>query len=272
MNQTISPDWKALEFKCVHEADRLPRLDPEADAWYREAVTLNRDGLKYNDEARLKRSFELSLKAAQQGHVKAMNNVVLGYLEGEGVAQNDKLAVDWAERLIAKDVGMGYYHMGTFLQRGVGVKPDKAASFAYFRRAADLGNAQGQLVVGKEITYAFVGHPDKPRADEIGRAMMQCALHQGLAEAGYALGIDYKGVKDGSRAAAAHQAAGKLGYRLSLSALAELFEGGGFGIEPDQARASCYRRLAKELREDKTKKFPNLDQICPLPPRKMPGS
>jgi uncharacterized protein len=240
---------------------------------HKEAANLYRDGIKRDSDAILARSFELTRQAAERGHVKSMNNLVTLYRDGEGVKQSDQLAVDWAEKLIAREIGMGYYHMGTFLEQGVGVKADKAKALAYFRRAADLGNAQGQLVAGKNMLKVFVDLPERVRGFEIGRAMLQCALDQGLAEAGYRLALDYEiGEKDFTRALASHQAAARLGHRLSLSSLTEAFADGGLGVQPDPLRANCYRNLESALDADKTKTFPNLDQICPLPPRKMPGS
>jgi uncharacterized protein len=273
MNAAPQTDWKALEFKCSREADRLPNSDEQANDWYKTANELYRLGARKNDESILKQSLTLLHKAAERGHVKAMNNIVLAYMNGEGTKQDDAKAVEWAEKLIALEVGMGYYHMGVFLQQGIGVKPDRAAALSYFRRSADLGNAQGQLVAGEQLLRAAAETTSKAKGFEIGRAMLTCALGQGLAKAGHVLGGHFLIVVESvAEALNAYQAAAKLGHDQSLFKLATLFEEGRDGVPKDEARATCYRRLLSELDADKSKTFPNLDQICPLPPRKMPGA
>jgi len=119
-----------------------------------------------------------------------MNNLVTSYLDGDGVKQSDAKAVEWAEELIKRNISMGYYHMGVFLEQGVGVKQDRKAALTYMRKAADLGNAQGQLVSGDKIRQAVAQSPAEEKASgfAIGVAMLRCALQQGISDAGYSLG------------------------------------------------------------------------------------
>lgn len=260
-----------LAFECRHENDLLPAPDAEADEWYHQANKLYKVGIDKRLPASLGDSVALLKRAAERGHVKAMNNLVLAYLRGEGVNQSDGEAVAWAERLVKMNIGMGYYHMGVFLQQGIGVHADRKAALTYFRKAADLGNAQGQLVVGDKIARAVVQTPQKDAGFVIARAMMQCALDQGLGEAGHTLGMHYKIFEGkGLEAASAHQAAARLGHRQSLWSLHMLFDKGAPSLDPDPARAACYERLFDESAEDKTRRFPDLDKICPLPPQAMP--
>jgi len=275
MNTTAAIDWSSLEFKCVHEKDLLPKPDAEADGWYQQANSLYKTGDKNGNQDLLKQSFDLMLKAALRGHIKAMHNVSLAYADGEGVKASERKAVEWAEKLVNLNVGMGYYQMGTFLEQGVGVKQDRKAALTYFRKAADRGNAQGQLASGRKIADALAqsAPAEKGRGFAISRAMLQCALDQGLAEAGYNLGKHYQIFeKRIPEALIAFQAAAKLGHNQSLFTLMLIFKEGRYGIEKDQARATCYQRLSDESDEDKTKKFPDLDRICPLPPKRMPNS
>lgn len=273
---TLPPvDWQRLEFKCSHEADRLPKPDAQADEWYVRANELFGYGIKRDDQIALKQSVEFLLKASERGHVKAMNNLSKSYLDGDGVAQSDAKAVEWVEELIKRDIGMGYYQMGVFLQQGIGVKQDRKAALTYFRKAADLGNAQGQVVSGKKISEAVAqsAADEKERGFAIARAMLQCALEQGFAEAGYELGFQYAGFENKpAEALRAFQAAAKLGHNQSLFTLRTIFRDGEYGVAKDEVRAACYKRLSDESDADKTKKFPNIDKICPLPPLKIPGA
>lgn len=263
-------DWKALEFKCVREKDLWPKAsaDPEAELLFQRGNDLLQAGTAKGDESYLKEAFTLTLKAAERNHVLAMNNLVVMYLNGNGVQPSDTKAVDWAEKLIRLNVGMGYYHMGTFLQQGIGVREDRKAALTYFRKAADLGNAQGQLTAGNNLRKAVAqsAPEEKARGFAIGTSMLKCALAQGSGEAGYSLGMHYAIQEEKpSEALIAFQAAAKLGHNQSLFTLAQIFKEGRYGIDKDEARATCYQRLSDESDEDKTKKFPDLDRTCPLP-------
>ncbi|MDR2014859.1 MAG: sel1 repeat family protein [Azoarcus sp.] len=268
---TPTVNWEALEFSCVHQADLLPKPDPEVDEWFQKANALYKGGIKMRNENLLRESFELLLKAAEKGHVKAMNNVVVRSLDRE----DEGKAVEWTKKLIERNIGMGYYHMGHFLEQGIGVKQDRKAALTYFRKAADLGNAQGQLVVGKKIKAASydLSEPEKNKVRAIGLAMMKCSLAQGNKEAGYELAKHYQiQANNIPEALKAFQAAGKLGHNQSLFELSELFsrDADRYGLAKDEARAACYERLWRESKADKTKTFPDIDRICPLPPKPMP--
>ena len=270
---TPAINWESLEFTCAHEAKLLPKPDPQAEEWYKKANELYKAGNKTGDENLLHGSFVLMLRAAELGHVKAMNNVVVDYLDGDGVKTDESKAVEWVEKLIERNIGMGYYHMGVFLEQGIGVKQDRKAALAYFRKAADLGNAQGQLTVGDKIIAAVARTPDRERGFAIGTAMLKCSLAQGRSDAGYSLAKHYQIMeKNMPLALEAFQAAARLGHNQSLFTLKKIFQEGRDGVAKDEARAACYQRLSDESDADKTKTFPNIDRICPLPPKSMPRS
>ena len=269
-----SIDWTTLEFKCVRQDDLLPKPDPETDEWYRRANAQFKAGVKADSYDMLVRSFELMKQAAERGHIKAMSNLVLDYLNGDGVKQSDKMAVHWAEELIKRNSGLGYYHMAYFLEQGIGVRQDHVAALIYYRKAADLGDPQAQLYVGKKIA-ASVGQSapnDKTRGFDVTRSMLECALAQGLPDAGYALG-NHLAWSEGlmPKALVAYQSAARLGHGTSLWRLHTIFEEGEGSIEKDLARSSCYEVLWKQSKADKTRTFPDIDRICPLPPKPMPN-
>ena len=266
-------DWSTLEFKCARQDDLLPKPDPEADEWYRQANTLFKAGVKADSNDMLVRSFNRMKQAAERGHIKAMSNLALNYLNGDGVKQSDQMAVHWAEELIKRNSGLGYYHMAYFLEQGIGVRQDRVAALTYYRKAADLGDPQAQVYVGKKIA-ASVGQSaqeEKARGFDIARSMFECALAQNLPEAGYALG-NHLAWSEGvlPKALIAYQSAARLGHDTSLWRLHMIFEEGEGPIEKDSARSSCYELLWKQSKADKTKTFPGIDKICPLPPKPMP--
>lgn len=257
-------DWKSLEFTCTKEKN--PPLDPEADQWYRTARNLQ----KQDEERFATQIVELYRKAIERNHYNAMHRLALMYVGDIGVEQDEREAVRLVERVIAMSIPSGYYQMGVFLEQGIGVKLDKAASLTYMRKAADMGNPQAQFTIGKKL-LAIEDAEIRPKILPVGEAMLECALAQDLPEAGHELGLQYAIIHNSAeKALKAFQAAAKLGYNKSLYTLKSIFQRGEYGLEKDPQRASCYARLEVESDQDKTKKFPNLDYICPLPPNPMP--
>ena len=187
MMDTRKVDWKSLEFSCISEQN--PPVDPEADRWNEEARALQTRG----GDVPQQEVFRLFTKAAERGHYKAYMNLALLYLEGEGVPRNTSKAVDWVEKALKLNAPHAYYLMGVMLQQGVGVREDRPASLAYFRKAADLGNKYGQWTIGEQLLKVFAqqSEPSRTRGRGIGLQMLECALGQGVAEAGYKLGLVY---------------------------------------------------------------------------------
>jgi uncharacterized protein len=113
----------------------------------------------------------------------------------------------------------------------------------------------------------------REQAEPIAIKMLECALSQGVGEAGYQLGIHYDVDGKLQSAMRAYQDGAKLGNRLCLSSLEELFQKGQLeqDIAPDAQRAACYKRLWREVEKDISKRYPDLDRICPLPPKPMPN-
>ncbi|WP_029310381.1 SEL1-like repeat protein, partial [Cupriavidus metallidurans] len=122
--------------------------------------------------------------AAAHGHYKANSN--LQKLVSEGMASSplpQRESVALASRLIDAGVPSGYYDIGYYLNLGYGLKQDKEMALRYFRKAADLGNADAQFYVGKLLA-------PRDKAPEIARQMRQCATDQGHGGAAHTLGID----------------------------------------------------------------------------------
>ncbi len=260
-------DWKALEFTCKREQGLWPRVDEEADGWFKQARKLEKE----NKEGAEKYIIALYEKAAERNHFKAINNLALMYRNGYGVPVNENKAVELVERLMAMNIGAGYYQMGNFLEQGVGVKQDRVAALAYYRKSADLGDPQGQFLVGKKLVDKFLQTPMRVQAIALGTKMLECSLSQGHAPAGYELGMTYAIVEENiPKSLAYFQQSAALGHRESVYALEGIFEDGEYNLGKDPQRAACYRKLYEELRADPSKKFPNIDRICPLPPKPMP--
>jgi TPR repeat protein len=259
-----------LAFTCTQEADRLPPLDPQADALFKYGRYLQKqDGPKDFDE--IARYYRI---AAAHGHYKANHNAQL--LVSQGFAKSPdpaKETVDLAAQLIRAGVPGGYYDMGHYLELGYGVKQDSELSLRYFRKGADLGSPEAQAYVGDLLAPL-------DKAPEIARQMRQCATDQGYGAAASTLGIDLQTDKRYPEVVKAFQKGVEAGDSMSASLL-----GKGFKAPPpsdqlyyldlpnDPERSRRYRAILEFLRanEGRNPKVPDLDQIVPLPPAKLPA-
>ncbi|WP_241667757.1 DUF6396 domain-containing protein [Pseudomonas sp. Sample_24] len=271
MPESASVDFafSSLEFKCVHESDSFPVLDQGADILYRYGLYLEkRKGQK--DYTEIARYYRI---AAAHDHYKAATN--LQYLLSTGQAHSpgsSKETIDLAEYYVGRGIPGAYYDMAHYLELGYGVKQDVAASRAYFRRAADLGNPDAQYYVGRLLSYV-------PNTAKIMLAMYQCAMQQGNRLAGR----DYASYSKVSRlyreSLEGYQHATKDGDANSAGNLANAFEGPPafdrlyyLALERDDERVDRYNKISDFLtrHEHLGAKIPDLDDIVPLPPATLP--
>ncbi|WP_454766920.1 SEL1-like repeat protein [Cupriavidus campinensis] len=257
-----------LEFTCVHEAARLPALNPEADDLFRYARYLEkRKGPKEFDE--VARYYRI---AAAHSHYKANNN--LQQLVSHGLASSplpQKESVELATRLIDEGAPSGYYDIGYYLNLGYGLKQDKEMALRYIRKAADLGNANAQFYVGQLLA-------PWDKAPEIAEKMRRCAAEQGHGDAAGRLGINLQHRGLFPDAMQAFQMGVRAGDTTSASLLEEGFSGPPegdmyyLGVLRDPERASRYRAIREFFRRNdgRNPKVPDIDKIVPLPPAKLP--
>jgi uncharacterized protein len=265
-------EWSAvhakLAFTCVHEADHLPPLDPQADTLFRYALFLEKKpGPKDFDAAA--RYYRI---AAAYGHYKANHNLQL--LVSTGQASSPHAAtetIDLAEQLIAAGIPGGYYDMGHYLELGYGVRQDERAARIYYRKAADMGNPEAQAYVGKLLE-------PKDRAPEVARQMRQCAVDQGNRDAANELGIDLKTDKLYPEALNVFQKGVAAGDATSASFMQYGFDTTPsdklyyIGQSKDGERSHRYGLIWRFLNDHDglNPKVPDIDKIVPLPPAKLP--
>ncbi|AUT63051.1 SEL1-like repeat protein [Paraburkholderia terrae] len=265
-------DWSTvranLAFTCAHEADHLPALDPASDQLFRYGRYLEKkDGPKdYSSVARYYRI------AAAHGHYKANNN--LQQLVSTGLAPSPNApseTINLAEQLVAAGIPGGYYDMGHYLELGFGVKQDQEKALRYFRKAADLGSPEAQFYVGDLLS-------PRDKAPEISRQMTKCATDQGYGKAANYLGIDLSTIKLYSEAVIAFQKGVEAGDTQSAFALENGFDTDPsnalyyIGLANDFERSRRYKLIGKFIDDNdgRNPKVPDIDQIVPLPPAKLP--
>jgi len=90
-------------------------------------------------------------KAAEQGWPEAQNKLGSMYANGMGVAENDKLALEW----YTKAVGIGDYphipavfNLGVMYEKGEGVLENNKTALKWYVKAAAMDHAQAQHRLG----------------------------------------------------------------------------------------------------------------------------
>ena len=266
-----------LAFTCAQEKDRIPPRDPEADQLYVHARWLVKGNILKQEPAAYPPIERLLRIATAHGHDKA--NIELRQLVQTGKTGSEDPAsevIDLTEELIARGIPSGYYAMGWYLERGYGVKQDPELALQYYRKSADLGSPEGQYLVGGKLSDESKFGKE---AGSIGDAMIRCAGDQRNAKAADEFAIYMRMLGQHADAMKYFQIAGAEGFNLAPSSLADAFSTRlhadpvwGLGQAADEERATRYEKITRFLsRYDYLNaKVPEIDQIVPLPPAKLP--
>jgi hypothetical protein len=209
-----------------------------------------------------------------------MLNLAGVFSEGRGKGQfavqaDTERAVQIIERAMQLKIPAAFDAMGTFHQRGIGVRSDSSRAFAFWQLAAEMGNADAQAHIG----YMLLGGFDNPKElfwanRAIGERMLECAVSQGNARGAYNLGMLFRTLnKNFGRAMEVLQIGVRNGCADCADSLSIMFEDAKdlpSGVERDRARGERYGILSDALYYNRDLRFPNLDKILPLPPAPLP--
>ena len=274
----------ALEFTCKKEVH--PPLSEETQQLYNYALYHDLHNMwtgEKGDEVwnGLARYYRI---AAANGDYKA--NVRLQYLLNTGRISTDmpQTEVHNLNEELAKQLpATAYYNLYGYLDEGYGVRTEESGKYAYLRKAADLGSREAQYTVAEmladiedeeETKEAF-----KYRLNLV-EQLWACASEQGLGEASINLGISLQSDKKYSEAVKVFYQGVKNGDAMSASTLR-----GGFSqqttkdnrldfldLAPDEERSRRYDIIWNYLAKYDylQPKVPDLDEIVPLPPAKLP--
>ena len=111
--------------------------------------------------------------AAANGDALAQLEVAARFAEGNGVAQDHKLAFAWYERAAMHGLAPAQFRLAAYYERGVGVAVDAERAKIWYRRAAEQGHVRAMhnlavLVVGNgkdDADYAAAAHWFQQAAD-----------------------------------------------------------------------------------------------------------
>jgi len=296
MNNDNQPTNKELplfnphraDFICSIEAEKVPPIDAQAEAWFLEAQALE-DPSIYVDDRDYKKIVELTRKAAERHHWKAMLNLASLYLENRDSPRGGRDAVALVEEAMRLGIPAAYDRMGTYYLNATGVNGDATKAYAFFQRAADMGNPDAMTFLGEKISATWDNPAEGFWANyPVALKMLECAFGQGYGQAAHELHYLYaktrapdgKVIGDGTpeekaRAFKTLHKGVELGCGKCARALAVAFStpsSKADAIVPnlDEARSDRYGQLSDALSFNPNRRFPNLEKVLPLPPAKLP--
>ena len=273
----------ALEFTCKKEVQ--PPLSEETQQLYNYALYHDLHNMWTGEKGDdvwngLARYYRI---AAANGDYKA--NVRLQYLLNTGRINTDmpQTEVHNLNEELAKQLpATAYYNLYGYLDEDYGVRTEEGGKYAYLRKAADLGSREAQYTVAEmladiedseETQEAF-----KFRLNLV-KQLWACASEQGLGEASGNLGSFLRLDKRYDEALKVSHQGVKNGDSISALVLSHAFESevqadnlNFLDVSPDDERVKRYHMISSYLsRYDYLQpKVPDLDEIVPLPPAKLP--
>ncbi|MES2739490.1 MAG: DUF6396 domain-containing protein [Pseudomonadota bacterium] len=275
-------------FTCEIEAAKVPPIDAQAEAWFLEARALESPEI-YVDDRDYKKIVQLTRQAAERHHWKAMLNLASHYLKRRDPQFGVEDALRMVEEAMRLSIPAAYDRMGTYHMNGTGVKADATRAYAFWQKAAQMGSPHAMHFIGSKLT-AGEDSPKDSMWDNIPVAtkMMECALGQGYGAPAedlsylYAVPRSEDGTVIGERTRETRARAIKvlhdglkLGCRNCARDLSVEFSNPddlSYMLAPfiDKTRAKRYAVLRDALDFDPDRRFPNLDQVVPLPPADLP--
>jgi uncharacterized protein len=142
--------------------------------------------------------------------------------------------------------------MGKLYDAGLGVPKDRSIATAWFQKAADQGDAEGECVIGERYVQGVGGLPHDISA---GLALMEKAADYENGHCALQIGELYRnglfGVpKDHVQAAVWHRRAAELGNALAEGRLGIDYQF-GIGVNQDSSQAAYwYKRAAEQTRKE----------------------
>lgn len=275
-------------FQCESESSKVRANDAQAEEWFLEAIALE-DPNNYASDPDYKNIVRLTRLAAERRHWKAMLNLASLYLEGRDPTHSVEDAVLLVEDAMRLGVPAAYDRIGTYYMNGTGVQRDLTKAYAFWQKAAEMGNPQAMAYLASRLNVG----PDNEGASywsniPVATKMLECAFGQGYGQAAYDLYFLYQVPR-----APNGKIIGDPTPQTKARALNVLHHGVRLGCEDcanklaiefsrpfdlakmlvpyiDKARGARYTMLADALGFNPHRRFPNLDNVLPLPPADLP--
>ena len=164
-----APDDRRVHFQLGRALDHAGRVE-EAKAEYEKAAeagsakAMRNLGLLYVRGEGGPENFAAArlwfAKAAARGDVGGMNNLGAMYKDGEGVPTDYKAARQWFERAAAAGAPGAMTNLGILAEDGKGVPRDYVAARKWYEKAAAKGEPQAMIKLGA-LYYNGQGVPNE---------------------------------------------------------------------------------------------------------------
>lgn len=222
--------------------------------------------------------------AAEKGDWGARALLENFYLYGFGPVESNHVldpapekGVHLMRQAVAAGIPFGYYDLGTAFEQGIGgIAQNHELAWRYYLKAAQLGSPEAQMALAE--AYAKAGRTDA----EI--TMLQCAFRQNHGPAAYHLGVKAEVSKKNQDALRFYQTGVTFGNQRCADVLSLLFSDGqwvgskesdlpeirALGITIDPVRDERYSAISDALQINPDLKLDRLNDILPLPPKKLP--
>jgi TPR repeat protein len=222
--------------------------------------------------------------AAEKGDWGAKALLAHFHLRGLGHLDTNKVldpelekGVQIIRQAVSAGQAWGYYDLGVAHQYGYGgAAMDDAISWAYYRRAAELGSPDAQMALAE-------AYEDAKRHDDA-LYLRMCAYKQEHGPAAMFLGRDAKLKGDFSQALKYYQDGARFGNEEAAAALMLFFGVRRWNsytaeqmsklreleLKPDAEREKRYQEIDAALELNPDLRLKLLDKVLPLPPAELP--
>lgn len=198
---------------------------------------------------------------AESGNASAQFLMGGIYSKGEGVPQDDELAVSWWRKAALQGVPDAQNELGVALLDGTGIMPDPEEAVIWYRRAAESGLAVAQVNLG----LAYWEGRGVPRDSTKAVTWFRKAAEQGLGWAQFYLGSAYwEGIgvaRNPQQAVTWWLKAANQGYPEAQNILGTVYLKGN-GIRVDNRGAAYW--FAKAAKRGHAVAERNLQSVLPL--------
>ncbi|MEO7497357.1 MAG: tetratricopeptide repeat protein [Massilia sp.] len=272
---------------CARWKDHMPhQRDPDAYRIYIKARSFWRSKVEFEFTRQELLGILADVRlAAEKGDWGARALLAHFYLEGLGPLDSNKVLDSEPEHgvLIIRDAvaagqPWGYYDLGVAHQHGYGgAAMDGRISWAYYRRAAELGSPDAQMALAEAYENA--------KRNEEALYLRMCAYKQEHGPAAMFLGRDaeldgnfaqaLKYFQDGARFGSAEAAVSLMLFfwpenwnQFRADEMSKLRD---LDLKPDAERKARYSVIQDALALNPDLKLKLLDKVLPLPPTALPA-
>lgn len=188
----------------------------------------------------------------------AMNKIANMYLNGEGVEQNNDLAVEWYQKAGEAGQKNALNELGAMYYSGNGVEQDYAKAVEYFEKSANLGNLKAMA----NVAFLYEKGYGTDQNYTMALKYYEMSANKGNSTAMHKIGLFYQqgyGVEqDYTKAYEYYKMSADLDNVNGISDVGYCYEQ-GWGVEQDYEKALEYYDKATELGSEGAKQ--NADRL-----------